>query len=592
VLIVDDNEDNRCVLMDALDGEGYALSEAFDGQDALEQIHADAPDLVLLDIMMPRIDGVECCRRLKADARTRDIPVILVTALDAEQHVVAGLDAGATDYVSKPFARPVVQARVRAALRSKFAVEALHSKNDEIQHLAFMLERSNEDLKRLALHDGLTDLPNRMLLSDRLAHAIERKRRDPALKFALLFLDFNRFKRVNDTMGHEAGDELLKSIAERLRDELRGVDTVASPAATALPSRLGGDEFVALVEGYGQHEDLEWIVQRVSASLARPHIVKGRELVCTASIGIVTAERDYDSPDAMLRDADAAMYRAKGADGRRPVYFDDGMHQDLIHERDLEQRLQAVASSGGLTLLYDPIVRLEDGRLHAFEAVVRWPQPGGTSLGPSAFMPLAAQADLILPLSRAILEEACTRLASLPPVRAGAPFRMVLETRDEQLREPGFVDLVTATLTAAQLDPARLILRVSENALRSDADALQPALAALRARGVQLAVNGYEQGCFALARPGAIEVVAMRLDRAATRHSGNRHYAAILHSVITLAHNLGIRVTAADLQDTTQLAQLQALDCDLGQGPLFGGPFGPDECERLASADRIEVQVT
>jgi diguanylate cyclase (GGDEF)-like protein len=315
ILIVDDNEDNRALLLDVLEDGGFELREAADGATALAMAEREPPDLVLLDVMMPGIDGIECCRRLRGRAETRHVPIILVTARDGDRDVADGLGAGANDYISKPFSAEVVRARVRAALRTK------HSQ-DELHRLTQRLERQTVELAHLALHDALTGLPNRVLFQDRLDQAIRRAVRRPEYHYAVLFIDIDGFKSVNDTFGHEAGDVVLRTIGQRLQAELRAIDTVAAAGVETVASRFGGDEYVVLLDDVDGTEAAERVARRLATALAERIDTGSRDVTLTASIGVVMGRRGHADPADVLADADQAMYEAKRAGKGRCVVFE------------------------------------------------------------------------------------------------------------------------------------------------------------------------------------------------------------------------------------------------------------------------------
>ena len=323
ILIINPRENERRELISVLEDQGYHIDAIAGGDDTVQRVLETQPDLIVLDAIQGSTKGIECCRALQGKEKTRHIPIILVTGHDDdEEHVVTGLNSGAFDFVVRPLNGPVVRARVRAALRSKLAHDRLEATNNEIRRLARALESTNRELSVLALHDSLTGLPNRLLFRDRLEQAIRRSRREPNWKFALLFLDLDRFKSVNDTLGHGAGDRLLMAIAERLSTELRDVDTVAAPTDASLPSRLGGDEFVIILEGLRDADDAEHVAKRLLTVLANPYDVDGHQLTTTASIGVIRDGQNYESAEALLRDADRAMYRAKEQGKDRYVVLD------------------------------------------------------------------------------------------------------------------------------------------------------------------------------------------------------------------------------------------------------------------------------
>jgi diguanylate cyclase (GGDEF)-like protein len=575
ILIADDNGTNRCVLVDVLEDDGHELVEATDGCEALRLIEASLPDLIMLDVMMPNMDGIECCRQLQKGERTRDIPVILVTSLGDDEHVVRGLDAGATDYVVKPFQRLVVQARVRAALRVKTAMDELENRNRQVDQLASELETKNHTLRELTMHDGLTGLANRLLLISRLEHALDRWRRDPGQEFAVLFLDFDGFKSVNDTLGHDVGDELLKSIAVRLRASLRDVDTVGS-----VPSRLGGDEFVVLLEGVEGTEQAKVAAERIRRALAQPHLLGDRQVVCTASIGIVTSGQDYGSAHEIIRDADRAMYRAKELGKGRHVLFDQRMQEDLSVDLERRRALSAAIDGGELLLHYQPIVDLHSPRITGCEAVVRWNDPVRGLLAADQFMPFADQVRMIVPIGRLVFEQLAEQLQRWRGSGMVVP-NITVNIWASQLREVDLADAVAALIECGGIDPQQLTLEIPESVFLDMREEDTSYLSHLRKSGVRLAMDGCGKGHSAMTRLHRFPIDVLKIDRSVTASLGvQRAYAAIVQAVVGLAHNLDMTVVAVGVESGDQVALLQALDCDCGQGRFLAEPM---EAEKLES---------
>ncbi|MAE66124.1 MAG: hypothetical protein CMJ18_17775 [Phycisphaeraceae bacterium] len=585
ILIVDDNENNRFVLNDVLEDDGHELIEAVDGCDALRSIESRLPDLILLDVFMPNMDGIECCRRLQSQDRTRSIPIILVTALAADEHVVRGLDAGAIDYVTKPFQRHIVQARVRAALRVKTAMDELEDRNRQVRRLAAELEEKNRTLSEMAMHDGLTGLPNRVLLINRLDHALSRWRRDPDQQFALLFLDFDHFKSINDTLGHEAGDALLKSIAERLRASLRDLDTVG-----ALPSRLGGDEFIVLLEELDDLEQVPSITRRIETALARPHDVGDRPVISKASIGIVTSGRDYRNAHEIVRDADRAMYRAKESGGGRAVRFSREMQEHLDEDRQRRCGLRDAIDLDQLQVHYQPVVDLRDESIRGIEAVVRWSDPARGLLVADQFMPFAEQAGMVVPIGRIVFE----KLAAQWQVwreRNINPRNITVNIWPSQLRDPDLTDAVDAVIEVSGMAPSQLTLDIPESAFLELRGEHESFVSHLRKKGVRLSMDACGKGQSAMMRLHRLPIDVLKIDRTVISSLGaQREYAAIVQAIVSLAHNLDMTVVAVGIETGEQIALLQALECDCGQGWFLAEPMPAERIERFLTGARRRIQ--
>ncbi len=583
ILIVDDQETNRMVLADALEDEGYDLSEARNGMEALEAVRKDPPDVILLDVMMPAMDGIECCRQLKADQRTSHVPVILVTALDAERHVISGLDAGATDYIGKPFAGPVVRARIRAALRSKLAHDELIEQARRIRELAQTLDAKNSELTALALHDGLTGLPNRVLFRDRLEQAIRRGQRDPDHLFALLFLDLDRFKFVNDSFGHDAGDRLLVQIAERLQKELRSADTVSKLGQGNLPSRLGGDEFVVLLDGLAEPEDAKHVAERLQEALAKPYDLAGHRIVATASIGIITSDGRYERADDMLRDADAAMYHAKQSGRAQHVVFDGHLREEQRLRLSKERELRDAVQGEALMVCYEPIFRLADGGLAGCETSVYWTRADGSRATLDTVMPLAEETGLTVEIGRLSLIQACREWRGWQQrCPDDPPLTLTHNLTARQLRDPALVDTVGAAIQETAMAAESLMLEIPERVVAAAGDDVHGVLRELKSLGVRLSIDGFGTGHSALTMLHRLPVDTVKLDRELATSLGRRvEYAAVVQAVVSLAHNLKTSVGVDGVEIQAQLVQLQAFDCDTVQGPYFCGRLTPDAFEAL-----------
>ena len=418
---------------------------------------------------------------------------------------------------------------------------------------------AERQLAHQALHDSLTGLANRVLFMDRLDQALARLQRH-ASPLALLFVDLDHFKVVNDSLGHAAGDDVLVQAAERLRRTLRPTDTIA---------RFGGDEFVILCEDAAGRAEAEEIAGRISVALARPFKISGQEVVLTASTGIVIANDTHTDSGALLRDADTAMYRAKERGRANSQVFDNSMRMRAVQRLELETALRQAIDSNELRVLYQPQVRLSDARVVACEALVRWAHPERGLIDPAAFIPIAEESGLIIPLGQWVLDHVVADMA-----RSGISLPVSVNVSPRQLADPDFVDNVRDTVAAAGIDAGELCLEVTESALFSDPDTALLRLSALRAIGVRLAIDDFGIGFSSLWHLRQVpEVDLLKIDRAFISEIGhNRKDSAIVGAVIVMAGSLGMDIVAEGIETQDQAEELRAMGADFGQGWFFGRP--------------------
>ncbi len=436
-------------------------------------------------------------------------------------------------------------------------------------------KRIENQLAHQVLHDSLTGLPNRLMLTDRLDQAIGRARRN-ALMFGVLFIDLDRFKSVNDTLGHTIGDRLLIEAAARINAAVREIDTVA---------RLGGDEFVVLCEGIeGIHHATD-LAQRIIDALQVPFRFGDDEAHVSASIGMALSAEGTVTADAILANADIAMYRAKDNGRARYELFDEAMQQWVANQVALEAALRLAAPRGELRLCYQPIVAGDSGAVHGFEALVRWDRPGVGIVGPDEFIPTAEDTGLIVEIGAWVLDEACRRAASWAQRWPGRHLGIAVNVSGRQLLSDGFLDVVTDTLARTGLDPARLTLELTESTLIDDAVAAQTLLRDLRALGVNLSLDDFGTGYSSLTYLRAFPINILKIDKSFVRTIGTeRQDTAIVAAVLALAKNLDLMVVAEGVETHEQLAVLVQLHCPYLQGYLFSPPTGDDAIAALVDA--------
>ncbi len=411
----------------------------------------------------------------------------------------------------------------------------------------------------------MTELPNRALFMDRLRNAIRRAKRSEAYRLAVVFLDVDRFKIVNDSLGHNAGDELLKAIARRLEACLRPGDTVA---------RFGGDEFTMLLEDIGHAGQATKVAERVQMELAVPFRLQGQEVFATASMGIAYAGSAYARPEDLLRDADNAMYRAKSLGRARYEVFDSAMHTHAVATLRMEAELRRAIERDELVLHYQPIVALADGALSGFEALVRWRHPERGLIEPLEFIPMAEETGLIVPLGQWVLGEVCRQIrawSDTPDWPARVPVSANLSSR--QFNQPDLVGIVREALAAAGARPDCLRLEVTESAVMESGPAARHVLGELKELGIQLSIDDFGTGYSSLSYLHQFPVDTLKIDQSfVSRLDATSQNLEIVRTIVMLAHNLEMDVIAEGVETQAQAQQLRRLGCEFAQGFLYSRP--------------------
>jgi len=436
-------------------------------------------------------------------------------------------------------------------------------------------KRFESELAHQATHDPLTGLPNRTLLLDRLGHALERAHRNRS-RVAVLFLDLDHFKVVNDSLGHELGDKLLVAIADELRVALRPGDTIA---------RFGGDEFVVLCEDLVGRADAVAIAERINDAIAGPFVIDDTEVFVGLSIGIAFPADDDPNvdPGTLIRDADAAMYRAKARGRARYEVFDHGMRASAVDRLDIENALRRALERRELRVFYQPLVALDTGAIRAVEALVRWEHPERGLLSPSEFITIAEETGLIVPIGEWVLDQACRQVqrwrASLPGVAA---LSLSVNLSGRQLGHPNLVDSVAAILDDTLMEPSRLELEITESVLMDDVEMSEETLTQLHRLGVRLGIDDFGTGYSSMSYLRRFPVDVLKVDRSFVDGLGDDPSdSAIVEAIITLAHTLGLKAVAEGVETPEHLAELRRLECDYAQGYWFARPASGDELANL-----------
>jgi diguanylate cyclase (GGDEF)-like protein len=575
ILIVDDTPANLRMLVDQFQANGFLVLVAEDGEEGVQRAEFANPDLILLDVKLPGIDGFEACRQLQANPKTRDIPVIFMTALDEEDDKVTGFAAGGVDYITKPFQIAEVMARVRTHLALRAAKAQLVEQNQQLQQQEIAVRQQAEsDLHFQATHDALTGLSNRRLLLDRVQQAIASARRS-GQRFIVCFIDLDRFKLINDSLGHEAGDTLLKTIARRIMGCLRDSDTVA---------RMGGDEFVLLLRDLEDVGQALHTVQRVADAVSQPIQLGAREVTVTCSVGCSAYPTDGVEADDLLKFADCAMYRAKEAGRNNMQLYNADLRRRLEERVKLEGELRHAIDREQLTLHYQPQVDLKRGVIIGVEALLRWHHPELGNVGPSRFIPLAEETGLIQPIGEWVLHQACAQARAWQ--QAGLPHvRMAVNLSARQITHGDVAALVKRTLAATGLDSAWLELELTETASMDDPDHIIPLLTRLKDMGVSLAIDDFGTGYSNLQYLKRFPVDMLKLDGSFVRElTSSPSSLAIADAIVAMSHRLSLQVVAEGVETEGQLRLLAARDCDQVQGYYFSMTLPADQCAALLRA--------
>jgi diguanylate cyclase (GGDEF)-like protein/PAS domain S-box-containing protein len=434
-------------------------------------------------------------------------------------------------------------------------------------------------LRHQALHDPLTDLPNRTLLMDRIGQALVRAERR-GTKVAVLFMDLDNFKHVNDSLGHEVGDHLLVEVAERLRECLRAEDTIA---------RLGGDEFIILLEDLEGEQEATAVASQVAQVLRPPILLDNQEIFVTTSIGIAIGTSREDRPEVLLREADVAMYRAKAGGKDHYTVYRPEMGQLSSQRLTLEGDLRRALEREEFVLYYQPKVLVETGKIFAFEALTRWEHPERGLLHPADFIPLAEETQLIIPIGRWVLEQACCQVREWQKrYPADQPLAVNVNLSARQFYDPDLVEQVAGVLEETALDASSLVLEITEGTTMQEAVSTTATLAALRGLGVRLAIDDFGTGYSSLSYLKRFPVDVIKIDRSIVEGLGqDRADSAIVSATITLAHALGLEVVAEGVETGEEAVELQTLGCNFGQGYYWATPLPARETGALLEAASV-----
>ena len=676
LLIVDDNEMNRDMLARRLTRNGYFVDIAEDAKQLMQRIKQNSVDLVLLDIEMPEISGLDALKTLRENYSPVQLPIIMVTAKIQSEDIVKALNLGANDYLTKPVDLPVALARIGTQLSHKRAQEALRESEEryalaargandglwdwnlltgrvyfsprwksmlgwrenevgdspdewfnrvhdadrqrvqeeiaahrsgstphfESEHrmlhkdgtFRWMLNRglavfdeagktprmagSQTDITERKVSDPLTGLPNRLLFVDRLGRLIKHAKRRKDASFAILFLDLDGFKMINDSMGHLIGDQLLLGVANRLEKCLRSTDTVARLGESCTVARLGGDEFTVILDDLKDPNDAKNAADRLMKALAPPFILGGKEVFTSVSIGIALNNSSYEEPEDMLRDADTAMYRAKSMGKARFEVFDADMRASVMARLQLETDLRGALERGEFRNFYQPIVSLDSGRIVGFEALLRWQHPTRGLVGPDEFIFVAEETGLIRELGWWNLREACRQMNDWRRSPNGQGDLIIsVNLSAKQFLQPNLVADIRKLLHELSLPPDALKLEITESAVMADPSAAVEMLQQIKDIGIRLAIDDFGTGYSSLSYLHRFPLDTLKIDRSFIRDmQGEGEGMEIARTILPMASNLRLDVVAEGVETIEQVTLLKQLHCNYAQGYYFSKPLSAE----------------
>jgi len=549
ILVVDDMPGSIEILNQILADE-YRVLFALNGEAGLEITRTQKPELILLDVSMPGMDGYQVCHELKSDPETRDIPIIFVTAKDQDEDQEMGFKIGAADYLTKPVRPATVKVRVKNQL--------------QIRH-------SEELILHQALYDGLTHLPNRSLSVDRLRYSIAQDCRNQ-LKTALLFIDLDKFKEINDTLGHDAGDQLLKASALRFKQCVRKIDTVG---------RLGGDEFVVILPGLEQVEDAKKVAENIIRVFSNPFTLSGMEVVVTVSIGIAFSPDDSDDYKKLLANADTAMYQSKEAGRNNYHLFNQKMNHNIKRRMEMEYHLRHALKLGELSVFYQPLVDIATRRIIGAEALLRWNNSVLGSVPPDEFIALAEQSGMIESIGAFVLTQGCEQFKDLID-QEGRALSLAVNVSPQQFRRGNLPELVDNILKLTGFAVERLELEVTEGLLLDNQGIVKESLQTIRQQGIGLSMDDFGTGYSSLSYLRKFPFDIIKIDQSFIREMNtNPSDQALVAAAIAMAHALGIKVIAEGVETEAQLACLVEKNCDIAQGYLFSRPLPIEEFKKM-----------
>ena len=573
ILLVDDDEDDYVMARDLLSEVAtttYEIEWAISYNDALERIANGNHDLYLFDYRLGDRTGLDLLNEVIAGGS--NIPIILLTGQGDHEVDVSAMKAGAMDYL--------VKGQINAFMMERAIRYAIERK------------RAEEQIFRMAFYDSLTELPNRVLFQDRLKQAISYAERNNRL-LAVLFLDIDNFKRINDTFGHHIGDELLKGCAERLTGILRKSDAVSRQIMPDLFARLGGDEFTVLLTEIRDTKDAARVARRILNVLSRPFVINNRELFVSTSIGIVMYPSDGKDVDSLLKNADAAMYHAKGNGKNNYQYYMESMNASALEMLTLENDLRRAIEREEFILYYQPRMHIRTGKISGLEALIRWVHPEKGLIQPATFISLAEETNLITYIDEWVLKNAFRQGAVWQ--KSGYPsLYLSVNISGTQFKHDTLLDIVTESLSESGLNPHNLELEITESVLMQNAKSTLSVLYELKRMGLNLSMDDFGTGYCSFSYLKSFPLDIIKIDRSfITDINKTKADAAIVKAIIAMSHTLKLKVVAEGVETDEQLSLLREMGCDEMQGYLLSRPLPAEEINAflLKRRELVNTQV-
>lgn len=564
ILIVDDEPQVRSVLNELL-SEDHRCVEAASAEESLELLRGEQFDLILTDIVMGEMSGLEMVPQVRQIAP--DALVIMISAEQTIGNAIEAMRAGAFDYITKPFDLQQVKMAVDRALDYRALRDAKRRYEADLEEL---VRRRTAELDHVSLHDAVTGLSNRALFEDHLNRALASAQSDRH-PLALIFCDLDRFKQINDTLGYQSGDRLLRYVAERLSACAREDDVMA---------RIGGDEFASLVTRMNGPEDAVEIVRQIQEALKPPFEIDGHELFVTASVGISLYPSDGQDSQTLLKNATAALYRAQRQGGDGYQFYTADMNEKALRRLTLENRLRRAVEREELVVFYQPKIDIHANRIVGMEALVRWQSPELGLVSPAEFIPLAEDSGLIVPVGEWVLRAACAQ-NKLWQDSGQSRLRVAVNISARQFQQQNLSAKISQILGETRLDPHYLELELTESSIMQSADSATRTLGELRETGIQISIDDFGTGYSSLGYLKRLPVDTLKIDQSFVREMTTEpDSAAIVQAIITLAHNLRLKVIAEGVETEEQLRFLHLLRCDHAQGYLFSKPLPAKEFEQ------------
>ena len=603
ILVVDDTPDNLRLLSKTLLKEGYKVRCAVNGSMALLTVKAKLPDLILLDINMPDMDGFEICKQLKESELTKDIPIIFVSALDEIMDKVKAFKLGAVDYISKPFQIREILARVSNQINIQNLRRQLIEKNQllqieisnriaaetEILQLNLELEQRviertslltaeirerkqiQKKLEYIAWHDSLTELPNRLWLTAKLKQLLSFAHQKTQYQFATIILDCNRFKIINNSLGRQVGDKLLSTIGERLKSEILNQDIFLT--------HFGEDKFAIILEKIKDKNCAIALTKKIQQCLLPAFIIEQREIFIAFNMGIVIGDRRYLKPEDIFRDGYLALQKAKKSSSHYYQVFDTTIENNALEILEIETDLRLALQRQEFYLNYQPIICLKTGKIGGFETLVRWHHPQKGFISPGKFIPIAEQTNLIVPLGMWILQQTCQQISIWQEQLAsqGNVISISVNISAKQFEQEDFIEQLDQIIHKTGIDSKHLKLEITETLLMENAALAERAIEQLKARQIKLAIDDFGTGYSSLSYLDRFPVDTLKIDRSFVNRLDEKNQAStIVKATLNLAHNLGFDVVAEGVETQQQLEQLRDWGCEFAQGYFYAKPLDTD----------------